>query len=186
MVTLYTIGHVNYDLTTFSRMLKFANITMIEDVRAFPKSPKHPQYNQQELKQWLLQQDINYRHNSLLGGRRPLSQHVGQNLNAGWLNQSFHNYADYTLTAEFKEGIEQLLVDAQSYNVAMLCAERHPARCHRLIISNWLVAQGYSVEHIVLSHDNQVELVPHQLGQWGAMPIIEDDNEVVYPQNVST
>ena len=63
-----------------------------------------------------------------------------------------------------------------------MCAERHPSRCHRLIISNWLVGHDVEVKHIIVSNKGEIDIVPHKLGKWGAMPILEDDGEVVYPK----
>lgn len=179
---VYTIGHFDYELDTFLKMLKKAHITMIVDVRAFPNSKKHPQYNQGSFKKWLKNHDINYHHIDLLGGRRKPSQEVGETLNKGWKNQSFHNYADYTLTDDFKTGIKSLIKDTKNDTVAILCAEQHPSRCHRLIISNWLAVHDTEVKHIILNDKEGIKIVPHKLGQWGAMPIIEDDGEVVYPE----
>ena len=65
-----------------------------------------------------------------------------------------------------------------------MCSEHHPARCHRLIVSNYLVAQGWKVLHIMQNNKGDIITQEHQLGQWGAMPILEDDGEVVYPKNV--
>lgn len=70
---------------------------------------------------------------------------------------------------------------ATRYNVAYFCAERHPSRCHRLLISNWLEVNGWHVKHIIDNHAKQTEVIPHVLGEWGAMPIIEEDGTVVYP-----
>ncbi|GEN83202.1 hypothetical protein SLU01_15140 [Sporosarcina luteola] len=53
--------------------------------------------------------------------------------------------------------------------------------CHRLLISNWLAVRNWDVSHIVPVKDGG-ELVTHELGKWGAMPIIEEDGTVVYPQ----
>ena len=38
------------------------------------------------------------------------------------------------------------------------------------------------VYHIIDNSKNEVELVEHELGRWGAMPIIEEDGSVVYPE----
>ncbi|WP_210144058.1 DUF488 domain-containing protein [Staphylococcus sp. GDY8P94P] len=179
-MTIFTIGHYNYNLETFLEMLEKAKITKIIDVRSFPNSKKHPQYNQHDFMDWLKEHNIKYKHISLLGGRRKRSGVVGENLNAGWKNQSFHNYADYTLTDDFKEGINILMEEKDNNAVALLCAERHPSRCHRLIISNWLQAHNENVTHVILNN-NGIELKSHKLGEWGAMPIIEDDGHVVYP-----
>ena len=70
---------------------------------------------------------------------------------------------------------------AKKQNVAYMCSESHPARCHRLLISNWLAAHGHDVCHII-HRAKGVELDTHQLGRWGAMPIIEEDHTVVYPE----
>lgn len=179
-MTVFTIGHYNYSLDTFLKMLEKAKVTKIIDVRAFPCSKKHPQYNQDTFVSWLKEHNIKYEHITALGGRRKVSYEVGENLNAAWENQSFHNYADYTLTNDFKKGIKQLLKEKENDVIAMLCVERHPSRCHRLIISNWLEAHDTKVKHIIVNKD-EINIVPHKLGQWGAMPIIEDDGEVVYP-----
>jgi len=180
-MTIFTIGHYNYTLDTFLKMLKQAKITKIIDVRSFPNSKNNPQYNQNEFSVWLKEHNVKYKHISLLGGRRKRSNIVGENLNAGWQNQSFHNYADYTLTKNFKEGINILMKEEENNVVAMLCAERHPSRCHRLIISNWLELHNEKVVHIIVNNNDEVTLIPHELGEWGALPIIEDDREVVYP-----
>ncbi|EZW68886.1 hypothetical protein U973_01645 [Staphylococcus aureus 56864-11] len=180
-MTIFTIGHYNYTLDTFLKMLEQAKITKIIDVRSFPNSKNNPQYNQNEFSVWLKEHNVKYKHISLLGGRRKPSNIVGENLNAGWQNQSFHNYADYTLTKNFKEGINILMKEKENNVVALLCAEHHPSRCHRLIISNWLELHNERVFHIIVNNNDEVTLIPHELGQWGALPIIEDDGEVVYP-----
>lgn len=186
VMRIYTIGHFDYSLDKFLEMLQTAGITLVTDVRSFPNSKKHPQYNQQSFQEWLENNKIKYFHNILLGGRRKQSSIVGVTLNEGWDNQSFHNYADYTLTDEFKEGIQSLMEEAKENTVAILCAERHPSRCHRLIISNWLAAHDVNVDHIIVNNKEKIEIVQHELGQWGAMPIIEDDGEIVYPKNTTS
>lgn len=182
---IYTVGHFDYSLDKFLEMLKTAGVTLVTDVWSFPNSKKHPQYNQHSFQEWLENNNIKYFHNKLLGGRRKQSATVGLSLNEGWENQSFHNYADYTLTDEFKQGINSLIEDAEENTIAILCAERHPSRCHRLIISNWLAAHDVNVDHIIVGNKGEIEIVPHQLGQWGAMPIIEDDGEIVYPEKTT-
>lgn len=182
---IYTIGHFDYSLDKFLEMLQTADVTLVTDVRSFPNSKRHPQYNQQSFQKWLESNKIKYFHNKSLGGRRKQSSIVGETLNEGWKNQSFHNYADYTLTDEFKQGINSLIEDAEKNTVAILCAERHPSRCHRLLISNWLVAHDANVKHIIVNNKEEIEIVPHKLGQWGAMPIIEDDGEIVYPKKTT-
>lgn len=179
---IFTIGHSTHSKDFFIKMLKYAEIETLVDVRAFPGSRKYPHFKKENMQNWLLENGIEYIHLSDLGGRRGTSGDVGLNLNDGWRNDSFHNYADYTLTDEFKLGIADLMELARKKRTAYFCSERHPARCHRLIISNYLQAHQFEVKHIIDQSKDKIDLVPHQLGQWGAMPIIEDDGEVVYPK----
>lgn len=178
---IYTIGHSVHSQKTFIDMLKSVSIQVLVDVRAFPTSRKYPHFSKDRMKIWLPEAGIDYVHCLSLGGRRSKSQLIQENLNAGWHNQSFHNYADYTLTDEFQSGLENLKELATNKRAAYCCSERHPSRCHRLLISNWLSANGWSVKHIIDNANGHTSIVPHKLGQWGAMPIIESDGTVVYP-----
>lgn len=180
---IYTIGHSNHDQATFLKMLQTFDIEVLEDIRAFTKSRKYPQFNDAHMQKLLEEAGIEYRQDHELGGRRRPSNTVGRSLNSGWQNESFHNYADYTLTDAFKDGIHTLEKIAGEKRTAYMCAEHHPARCHRLIVSNYLVAKGWKVLHIMQNNKGDIITQEHRLGQWGAMPIIEDDGEVVYPQN---
>ena len=76
----------------------------------------------------------------------------------------FKNYADYTMTPAYQHGIERLIALASDNRVAYLCGEPMPWRCHRLIISNTLVARGWIVRHILGDAEPRV----HELGRWGA------------------
>lgn len=180
---IYTVGHSTNTEEQFINMLRKADIQYVADVRAFPYSRKYPQFNGEEMKAWLRKEKMDYAHFPMLGGRRGTSGVVGSDLNSGWNNRSFHNYADYTLTDEFREGMEMLKARAREKNVVYMCSERHPARCHRLIISNWLAANDWEVQHIINNSKNEPELVRHELGRWGAAPIIETDGTVVYPRD---
>lgn len=177
---IYTIGHSTYSKERFIEMLHHYGIELLADVRAFPGSKKFPHFSRDHMPNWLKENGFDYYHMSKLGGRRNKSQSLVPEVNGGWNNQSFHNYADYTLTDEFKQGISGLMNMGRSKRVAYCCSERHPSRCHRLIISNWLKANGWKVKHI-MDQSGKTIIVEHELGEWGAMPIIEGDGTVVYP-----
>lgn len=181
-MNIYTIGHSDHPKDYFLEMLERADIRFVADIRAFPGSRKHPQFKSEKMKQWLSEAGVGYCHYPELGGRRRQSSNVGVKLNEGWRNSSFHNYADFTLTKDFRYGLEKLEEKAKETKLVYMCSERHPARCHRLIISNWLQANNWDVYHIIDGSKKEPELVNHQLGKWGAMPIIEEDGTVVYPK----
>ncbi|HLS60927.1 MAG TPA: DUF488 domain-containing protein [Virgibacillus sp.] len=180
-MNIYTIGHSVHSQEAFIHMLQTENIQVLVDVRAFPASRKFPHFSKERMQKWLPQAGIEYVHLLSLAGRRNKSQLIQSNINGGWRNQPFHNYADYTLTNEFQNGIKELKGLATEKRVVYCCAERHPSRCHRLLVSNWFCANGWDVKHIINESYEQTIILPHTLGQWGAMPIIESDGTVVYP-----
>lgn len=82
-------------------------------------------------------------------------------------------------------GIKYLKRIASKKKTPICCSERHTSRCHRLLISNWLKAQDWNVYHII-NQGKKVVTTLHELGVWGAMPILEADGTVVYPRISST
>ena len=179
---IYTIGHSSHSKDFFDTMLKETGIELLADVRAFPGSRKWPQFSKDEFPLWLEVEGIVYEHFPKLGGRRRKSKDVEEEKNAGWRNQSFHNYADYTLTEKFHQGIEELLQKAAEKRTAYCCSERHPSRCHRLLISNYLTANGHRVLHIIDGKNGAVDIVEHEVGMWGANAVVDDTGLVTYPR----
>ena len=92
-----------------------------------------------------------------LGGRRKRQR--ADSPNVALRNDSFRNSADYMLTPEFEQGVENLLHISQRGPAAIMCAERVYFRCHRMLVSDYLTAHGHDVLHI----DNEKPARPHQL-----------------------
>ena len=178
---IYTVGHSTHTQEQFLKLLADADIEQLVDVRAFPGSRKFPHFHQDAMRNWLPEHGIAYRHCAHLGGRRRKSKAIDNEVNDGWQNQSFHNYADYTLTCEFQAAIAQLQIEAKEQRIAICCSERHPARCHRLLISNWLATHDWQVMHIIDGAKQQTLIEEHQLGKWGAEPVVANKGELTYP-----
>lgn len=178
---IYTIGHSSHSQEFFGSMLKENNIELLADVRAFSGSRKWPQFSKADFPVWLMEEGVIYEHFPKLGGRRRKSKKINEEVNAGWHNQSFHNYADHTLTEDFQIGVNELLEKAAGKRTAYCCSERHPSRCHRLLISNFLVANGHIVKHIIDGNDDDIEIVKHEVGIWGAPAQVNDNGSVTYP-----
>ncbi|RJS74492.1 DUF488 domain-containing protein [Candidatus Bathyarchaeota archaeon] len=146
---LYTVGHSNRTLHELVSLLKEHQIQAVADVRSWPTSKRNPHFNRQPLREALENEGITYIWlGKELGGYR----HKGlgsESPNKGWSSPGFRNYADHTLTLEFKEGIQKLLSVAEHKRTAYMCAEKFYWRCHRRIISDYLTAQGHKVTHIV-------------------------------------
>ena len=70
-------------------------------------------------------------------------------VNAYWRNRSFHNYADYALSEQFRFGLARLRELGHAAQCAIMCAEAVWWRCHRRIIADYLLAGGEKVFHIL-------------------------------------
>jgi uncharacterized protein (DUF488 family) len=84
-----------------------------------------------------------------LGGRRGKQMPPDESPNIALRNPSFRNYADYMLSEQFRFAIERLVERAGKANTAIMCAEQLYFRCHRMLVSDYLVAHGHTVLHIM-------------------------------------
>ena len=156
-MSLYTIGHSTRTLDDLIETLRAHEIQTLVDIRSFPMSRRLPHFNRESLEKALAQTGITYRWLPALGGRRKKTRDDSPHV--ALRNDSFRNYADYMLTAEFEQGVEELLKLAERSRTAYLCAERVYFHCHRMLVSDWLVAHGHQVFHI----DGKGPAKPHQL-----------------------
>ncbi len=145
----YTIGHSTRTIDEFVDLLRESNVRLVVDVRTVPRSRTNPQYNRDTLPDTLAQFQIGYEHIAALGGLRGAKRDVPPEVNGFWQNASFHNYADYALSGTFREGLARLREIGQATPCAIMCAEAVWWRCHRRIISDYLLAAGESVCHIL-------------------------------------
>jgi uncharacterized protein (DUF488 family) len=84
-----------------------------------------------------------------LGGLRGHARNIASSVNAFWENQSFHNYADYAMTDDFRAGLTELRDLGHAQRCAIMCAEAVWWRCHRRIIADYLIVAGETVFHIL-------------------------------------
>lgn len=157
MATLYTIGHSTRTLDELVSALKAHGIETLVDIRAFPMSRRLPHFNRESLESELARHGIKYVWMKALGGYRKKMREDSPH--TALRNESFRNYADYTLTPEFEAAIAELLAIAEQSRTVYMCAERVYFHCHRMIVSDWLVAHGHGVLHI----DAEGPVRPHRL-----------------------
>jgi uncharacterized protein (DUF488 family) len=157
VATLYTIGHSTRKIEELIEALTAHEIKTLADIRSFPVSRRLSHFNRESLEKSLPEAGIKYVWIKELGGYRKKIR--GDSPNLALRNQSFRNYADYMLTEDFQRGIAQLLQLAEQSRTAYMCAERVYFRCHRMLVSDWLVAHGHEVLHI----DGVGPVKPHQL-----------------------
>jgi uncharacterized protein (DUF488 family) len=170
LARLYTIGHSTRTLEDLIETLQAHQIQTLVDIRAFPMSRRLPQFNRESLEESLRAAGIRYVWMKALGGYRKKIREESPHI--GLRNESFRNYADYMLTAEFESAMAELIALAESSRTAYMCAERVYFRCHRMLVSDWLVAHGHEVLHI----DGSVPAKPHRLTAEARMI----DGELVY------
>jgi uncharacterized protein (DUF488 family) len=168
--TLYTIGHSTRSLDELISALRAHSIQTLVDIRSFPMSRRLPHFNRESLEQSLPQAGIQYVWMKDLGGMRKKIRDDSPNL--ALRNPSFRNYADHMLTPEFQRAISELLRLADQSRTAYMCAERVYFRCHRMLVSDWLVAHGHEVLHI----DAEGPTRPHKLTPEARLV----DDQVIY------
>jgi len=145
----FTIGHSNRPIETFVGLLREAEVRLVVDVRTVRRSRANPQYDGESLSASLAERGIGYESIAELGGLRPRQPSVPRDANAFWDNESFHNYADYAMSAQFSAGLARLRGLGSTQPSAIMCAEAVWWRCHRRIIADYLIAVGETVYHIV-------------------------------------
>ena len=145
----HTIGHGTRPLNDFVELVNGVAVTLVVDVRTVPRSRTNPQYNRETMPQSLEPFGIGYEHIASLGGLRGRGREVPLELNAFWQNDSFHNYADYALSDDFRDGLSRLRLLGHARRCVIMCAETVWWRCHRRIIADYLLAAGEKVFHIL-------------------------------------
>lgn len=153
---VFTVGHSTRALDDFIALLKAHGVQRLVDVRTVPRSRHNPQFNRETLPAALQAAGIAYSHKAGLGGlRKPRPDSP----NAGWRNLSFRGYADYMQTPEFVSSLEEIMAAARKEQLALMCAEAVPWRCHRSLIADALLVRGIPACEIV----DATRLKPHAL-----------------------
>lgn len=139
---LYTIGYSGFTIDNFIDVLKINSVNAIADVRSTPYSKFKPEYNREKLKSILNSNDIEYVFLGDLCGARIDDQECYRN-----------GKADYSLIAQhpkFREGIKRIRKGLEKYRIALLCAEKDPVSCHRMIlICRHLRSDEIKIFHII-------------------------------------
>ena len=139
---LFTIGYSPHILDSFLRVLNKHKITAVADVRSSPYSQFKPEFNKDQLTQFLNKHGIAYVF---------LGDYCGARVEdpSCYVNRK----VDYTLVAEnpkFKEGLKRIINGMEKYRIALMCAEKDPITCHRtILICRNLTDKGINIKHIM-------------------------------------
>ena len=176
MPKLYTIGRSTHALQEFLDILHKYKIMHIVDVRTIPKSRHVPCFNENELKKSLRKNKIAYTHLSKLGGLRRTSKN---SINIRWRNASFRGYADYMQTIEFFKDLKELNeLIKKSKNVAIMCAEAVPWRCHRSLITDAEIVRHFTVWEII----SKISARTHTLTDFEVVNRKKRPIQIYYPE----
>ena len=142
MFELFTIGHSVHSMERFIDLLKMHGITAIGDVRSSPWSRYTPHFNRELLKDALARQRIGYIYlGTELGPRSddPTCYEKGK--------VQYKRLADREI---FQQGLARLRKGMETHRIALLCAEKDPVTCHRmLLVCRYLRADDLVIRHIL-------------------------------------
>ena len=142
MSTILSIGHSTHTIERFIELLRTHAVEVVADVRSSPHSRLNPQFNRDDLKKSLKCAGIRYVFlGKELGARSDdPSCYVGSKV----------QYELLATTKLFQEGLKRLIEGANSYRVALMCAEKDPLHCHRtILVARELLKHDIAVCHIL-------------------------------------
>lgn len=149
--TLYSIGYATKPIETFLAQLKHYDITAIADVRSVPYSKAFFDYHQGALDNTLRQNDIRYVFlGEELGPRSkdPAHYDTNQQVRFDLLSQS----------ELFQKGINRLNKGLQNnWRIALMCAEKDPANCHRSLLIGRALQTSHNIELQHITHTGELE-----------------------------
>lgn len=153
---IWSIGHGARPLADLLALLAEHEIGTLIDIRSFPGSRRHPHLGQASLETALSTARVAYVHIRSLGGRR---SEKGASLHRAIRVAGFRAYADHMESDEFREGYARLRELATATPTAFMCAETLWWQCHRRLLSDRLVADGWEVLHVLAPGKTE----PHRL-----------------------
>ena len=141
MDELFTLGHSTHSIERFLELLRMHRINAIADVRSSPYSRHTPQFNREPLQASLKEQGIAY-------------VFLGKELGARGGDPSIYldGQVQFNLLSQtelFEQGLDRLRKGASSYRIALLCAEKDPIRCHRMILVCRNLRLDLAIQHIL-------------------------------------
>ena len=139
---LFTIGHSNHELRRFFSLLQEHCVTALVDVRSRPYSARHPQFNRESVRRAVGSYGMKYVFlGKELGGR---SEH-DQVYVAGRVS-----YRLIAATTSFVEGLQRVKRGVEKHTLALMCAEKDPLTCHRMIlVCRYLKSEDIRIRHIL-------------------------------------
>lgn len=142
MKEIWTIGHSNHPIERFMALLAMHRIAVLCDVRSSPYSRYASQFNREELKDELARQHLVYVYLGKELGPRSSDPACYENGRV--------RYDRLARKPAFMQCLEWLRKGMQDRRIALMCAERDPLACHRMIlICRHLRSDDIRISHII-------------------------------------
>lgn len=147
MPVVYTVGHGNRTVEELIATLTGARVTRLVDVRAYPRSTRHPHLGYGPVGARLAATGISYDwRGDALGGMRRAGDEAHH---PGLREPLLRAYAEHMRSEVFLDSAGDVLARAGAEMLCLMCAERNPAQCHRSLIADWLALHGARVVHLI-------------------------------------
>ena len=146
---IWTIGHGTRATDGLAALLTAAGAATVIDVRRYPTGRRQPRFARERLEADLPALGIGYEWwGEALGGRRPMP--VASTTESSWRSHGFIAYAAYIRSDAFRTALAALEARARAGEaLAVMCAETRWWRCHRRLIADALVFDGFAVRHLI-------------------------------------
>jgi uncharacterized protein (DUF488 family) len=146
---IWTVGHGTRATKGLAALLLSAGVATVFDVRRYPEGRRQPRFARERLEADLPPLGIRYEWwGEALGGRRPLP--ALSTTQSPWRSRGFAAYAAYMLSDAFRTALVAVEARAQAGEaIAVMCAETRWWRCHRRLIADALVLDGFAVRHLI-------------------------------------
>ena len=144
---LFTIGYEKLDQKQFIAYLSNHGVEVVADIRKLPASRKKG-FSKTVLRETLSSKGIDYINYRDLGAPKELRDEL---YNSGNYDRFFRKYEN-NISDKTDHLAEILSLINHGRNVALLCFERNPQKCHRKVVADELKKlddNGLKVEHIV-------------------------------------
>ncbi|MFC0283097.1 DUF488 family protein [Camelimonas abortus] len=156
MSTIFTIGYEGTDIDRFIETLQIVGIDVVVDVRAVPLSRKKG-FSKKALQEHLGRVGIEYLPMQRLGDPKPGREAA----KAGDYNIFRSIYTNYVSQPQQMEAVMELVRFAAQKTICLLCFERDPKMCHRLIVAEQM--EAYGCEYFHLYADDPTRYLRHQV-----------------------
>ena len=139
-----TIGYEGGTVAGFIRALKDADVELVLDIRAAPVSRKKG-FSKNQLAAHLADAGIGYRHLRGLG----TPKRGREAARAGDVESFERIFLEHMEEPEALLDLGEAIALARAQPVCLLCLERDPKHCHRLIVGNRMAGEsGQKLRHL--------------------------------------